>query len=74
MFDCLIISVRIFFLVNSVGTGRKASCLVQPTRRFKIYALGLMIRLMVIYCRYNVIGGDIGFLFSTLLFIRVLDL
>ena len=45
-----------FFSVKSVGTGRKASssCLVQRTRRFKIYAIGLMIRLMmVIYCRYN---------------------
>ena len=56
MFDCLIISELNFsFFVNSVGTGRKASCLVQRTCRFKIYALGLMIRLMVIYyCRYNI--------------------
>ena len=41
MFDCLIIwSVLKSDFFCQVGTGRKASCLVQRTRRFKIDELG----------------------------------
>ena len=47
---------KLISYANSVGAGHnKASlCLVQRTRRFKIDALGL-IRLMVIYCSYNIV-------------------
>ena len=61
-----------FLSVNSVGTGHKVSCLVQRICRFKTDALGMIVRLMVMYSVVIIQRGEVGFFeFLTQLYIWV---